>query len=114
MSVLAEQVAAELVAEEIGLELLFPLSVSPLDARPLHESVTRTGKLVVVEEGTANFDLASEVVARAVEGYRGAGRLRVRRISAQPRPIPNALQLELAVLPSAESLREACLELYDE
>ena len=114
MSVLAEQVAAELVAEEVGLELLFPLSVSPFDARPLHESVARTGKLVVVEEGTAHFDLASEVVARAVEGYRGAGRLRVRRISAQPRPIPSALPLELAVLPSAESLRGVCLELYDE
>jgi len=114
MSVLAEQVAAELVAEEIGLELLFPLSVSPFDARPLHESVTRTGKLAVIEEGTAHFDLASEVVASAVEGYRGARRLRVRRISAQPRPIPSALPLELAVLPSAESLRKACLELYDE
>jgi len=114
MSLLAEQVAAELAAEEIYLELLFPLSVSPLDARPLQESVTRTGKLVVVEEGTAHFDLASEVVARALEGYRGAGCLRVRRIAAQPRPIPSALELELAVLPSAASLREACLELYDE
>jgi len=114
MSLLAEQVASELVAEEIGLELLFPLSVSPFDARPLHESIARTGKLVVVEEGTAHFDLASEVVARAVEGYRGASRLRVRRIAAQPRPIPSALTLELAVLPSAASLRTACLELYDE
>jgi 2-oxoisovalerate dehydrogenase E1 component len=114
MSLLAEQVAAELVAEEIGVELLFPLSVSPFDARPLQESVARTGKLVVVEEGAAHFDLASEVVARAVEGYRGTGCLRVRRIAAQPRPIPSALALELAVLPSTASLRAACLELYDE
>jgi 2-oxoisovalerate dehydrogenase E1 component len=114
MSLLAEQVAAELVAEEVGLELVFPLCVSPLDARPLHESVGRTGRLLVVEEGTAHFDLASEVVATAVEGYRGAGRLRVRRIAAQPRPIPSALPLELAVLPSAAALRAACLELYDE
>jgi 2-oxoisovalerate dehydrogenase E1 component len=114
MSLLAEQVAAELVAEEIGLDVLLPLSVSPFDARPLHESVTRTGKLVVVEEGTAHFDLASEVVARAVEGYGGAGPLRVRRVAAQPRPIPSALELELAVLPSAAALRDACLELYDE
>ncbi len=114
MSLLAEQVAAELVAEEISLEMLFPLSVSPFDARPLQESVARTGKLVVVEEGTAHFDLASEIVARAVEGYRGTDSLRVRRIAAQPRPIPSALKLELAVLPSAASLRAACLELYDE
>jgi pyruvate/2-oxoglutarate/acetoin dehydrogenase E1 component len=107
-------VAAELVAEEVGLELLFPLSVSPLDARPLQESVARTGKLVVVEEGTAHFDLASEVVARAVESYRGAGRLRVRRVAAEARPIPSALELELEVLPSVASLRVACLELFDE
>ena len=39
MSLLAEQVAAELAAEEIGVELVFPLSVSPFDVRPLHESV---------------------------------------------------------------------------
>jgi 2-oxoisovalerate dehydrogenase E1 component len=114
MNLLAEQVAAELFAEEVSLELVFPLCVSPFDARPLHESVARTGRLVVVEEGTAHFDLASEVVATAVEGYRGAGRLRVRRIAAEARPIPSALPLELAVLPSAAAVRAACLELYDE
>lgn len=114
MSVLAEQVAAELLAEEVMLELLFPLSVSPFDARPLQESLARTGKLVVVEEGTAHFDLGSEVVASALESYRGAQRLRVRRVAARPQPIPSAPSLELAVLPSATALRDACLELYDE
>jgi len=114
MSLLAEQIAAELVAEEIALELLFPLSVSPLDLRPLHESVNRTGKLVVIEEGSAQFDLSSEVLAAAVEAYRGSSCLRVRRIAAQPRPIPSALALELEVLPSAAQLRTACLELFDE
>jgi pyruvate/2-oxoglutarate/acetoin dehydrogenase E1 component len=94
--------------------LLFPLSVSPLDLRPLHESVNRTGKLVVIEEGSAQFDLSSEVLAAAVEGYRGNGCLRVRRIAAQPRPIPSALALELEVLPSTAQLRTACVELFDE
>jgi pyruvate dehydrogenase E1 component beta subunit len=114
MSLLAEQVAAELVAEEIGLELVFPLSVSPLDARPVLDSVSRTGKLVVIEEGSAHFDLASEVIATAVEGYRGPRCIRVRRIGAQPRPIPSALELELDVLPRAAALKAVCLELYDE
>jgi pyruvate/2-oxoglutarate/acetoin dehydrogenase E1 component len=114
MSVLAEQVAAELAAEEIGLEVLLPLSVSPLDAQPVRDSVARTGKLVVVEEGAAHFDLASEVIASAVEGYAGARPLRARRVAAKPRAIPSALALELDVLPSAAALRDACLELYDE
>lgn len=120
MTLLAEQVAAELAAEEIGLELLFPLAVSPLDARPIQDSVRRTGKLVVIEEGAAHFDLASEVVAAAAEGYgagakrTGAGGLQVRRIAAAARPIPSALPLEVEVLPSAVALKAACLELYDE
>jgi 2-oxoisovalerate dehydrogenase E1 component len=114
MSIIAEQVAAELAAEEIGLEIVLPLSVSPLDVRPVQESVARTGKLIVIEEGAAHFDLASEVIAAATEGYRGSRRLHVRRIAAHPRPIPNALALELAVLPSTAAVRDACLELYDE
>jgi len=114
MSLLAEQAAAELAAEEIALELLFPLAVSPLDARPIQESVRRTGKLVVVEEGAAHFDLASEVIAAAAEGLGPAGKLRVRRIAAAARPIPSALPLELETLPSVARLKAACLELYDE
>ena len=114
MSTIAEQVAAELQAEEIAAEIVLPLSVSPFDARPVLESVARTGKLLVVEEGAAHFDLASEVIAAAAQGYDGDGRLHVRRIAARPRPIPNALPLELDCLPSAATLRAACLELYDE
>jgi 2-oxoisovalerate dehydrogenase E1 component len=114
MSTLAEQVAAELQAEEIVIEIVLPLSVSPFDARPLLESVARTGRLVVIEEGAAHFDLASEVIAAAAQRYRGASRLRVRRVAARPQPIPNALPLELDCLPSVATLRAACLELYDE
>ena len=114
MSLLAEQVAARLAAEEIGLELLFPLGVSPLDPRPIQESVRRTGKLVVIEEGAAHFDLGAEVVAAAAEAAGKVGTFRVRRIAAAPRPIPSALPLEVEVLPSAAALEAACLELYDE
>jgi pyruvate/2-oxoglutarate/acetoin dehydrogenase E1 component len=98
----------------VNVEILLPLSVSPFDVRPVLESVARTGKLVVVEEGAAHFDLGSEVIAAVAEAYRGKNRLQVRRVAAKPTPIPSALALELEVLPSAAALRAACLELYDE
>jgi 2-oxoisovalerate dehydrogenase E1 component len=113
MSVVAEQVAGELLAEEIQLDILLPLSVSPFDARPVVESAARTRKLVVIEEGAAHFDLAGEVIAAAAQACGAAG-LHVRRVAARPRPIPSALALELEVLPNADALRAACLELYDE
>jgi 2-oxoisovalerate dehydrogenase E1 component len=114
MSRVAEEVVAELHADEVNVEILLPLSVSPLDMRPVLESVARTGKRVVVEEGARHFDLGSEVIAAVAEDYRGSNHLRVRRVAAKPRPIPSALALELEVLPSAAALRTACLELYDE
>ncbi len=58
MSVIAERVAARLAKEEeIYLELVMPLEVSPLDSDPILESVARTGKVLVIEEGTSGFDL---------------------------------------------------------
>jgi 2-oxoisovalerate dehydrogenase E1 component len=113
-SIMAEQVAAELIEEEVNVEIVLPLRVFPFDVRAVAESVERTRRLVVIEEGAAGFDLGSEVIAATVQAYRGDGRLRVKRVAAKPQPIPSALPLEQAVLPSASALRSACLEIYDE
>ena len=115
MSVIAERVAARLAEEEeIYLELVMLLEVSPLDSDPILESGDCTGKVLVIEEGTSGFDLASEVISRVSLAYRGERRLRVRRIGALAMPIPSAIELERAVLPSDDSVRSACLELFDE
>jgi 2-oxoisovalerate dehydrogenase E1 component len=115
MSVLAERAAARLAVEdEVSTELIFPLEVSPFDVEPILESVARTGKLVVVEEGAAGFDLASEVITAVSLGWRGPTRLRARRVAARPIPIPNATPLEQAALPSEADIVNACLDLFDE
>jgi 2-oxoisovalerate dehydrogenase E1 component len=113
MSQLAEKALAQLAREEVYAELVLPLQVSPLDPQHILESVARTGKLVIVEEGTAGFDLASEVIASVVAGYRDRRRLQVRRIAARPEPIPSAIDLEQQVLPSERDVVAACLELFD-
>ena len=60
MSVLAERAAAQLRdEEEIEVELIFPLQVSPFNPHVVLDSVARTGKLLVVEEGAAGFDLGA-------------------------------------------------------
>jgi 2-oxoisovalerate dehydrogenase E1 component len=115
MSVLAEQAAARLdVEEEVYAELIFPLEVWPLDVHAIAQSVARTRKLLVVEEGASGFDLASEVIAAVSSGYAGSERLYFRRLAAAPIPIPSALLLEQQVLPSVDDVIEASLELFDE
>ena len=114
MSVLAEQALAELAhEEEILIELVLPLSVWPLDTARIVQSVARTGRLLVVEEGAAGFDLGSEVIAAVAVSSRRTGGLACRRIAAQPVPIPSGPELERAVLPQVAAIRSACLELFD-
>lgn len=114
MSGLAERVAATLDdQEEIVADLIFPLCVSPLGIDAIRQSVARTGRLMVVEEGAGSFDLASEVMASVAVDYRGAAALHMRRLGAYPAPIPSSMELERFVLPSERSLFEACVELFD-
>jgi 2-oxoisovalerate dehydrogenase E1 component len=114
MSVAVEKVAQDLAhSEEILLEVLLPLQVNPFDAAPVLESVRRTGRLLVVEEGAAGFDLASEVIAAVSIAWKGAQPLRIARVAARPVPIPSNAALELEVLPGEASIRAACLALYD-
>ena len=114
MSVLVEKVAEDLLhSEEVLLDILLPLQVAPFDVSPILDSVARTGRLLVVEEGAGGFDLASEVIASVSTAWRGDRSLRVARIAAQAVPIPSSSSLETEVLPSVASIREACLALYD-
>jgi len=114
MSVLAEQAAATLAEqEEIFTELLFPLQVWPLEVGPILESVAKTGRLLVVEEGTQGFDLAAEVIAQVALGLQGKRAVNVRRLAANSVPIPSALDLEKEVLPDEQDIIDLALELYD-
>jgi 2-oxoisovalerate dehydrogenase E1 component len=114
MSGLAERVAATLDdQEEIVADLIFPLCVSPLGIDAIRQSVARTARLMVVEEGAGSFDLASEVMASVAVDYRGTAALHMRRLGAYSSPIPSSMELERFVLPSERSLFEACVELFD-
>jgi 2-oxoisovalerate dehydrogenase E1 component len=114
MSVLVERAARTLAAqEEIRVEVVLPTRVWPLDLAPIAASTARTGRLLVVEEGTAGFDLASEVIASLLLEHRASAPRHVRKLAAAPTPIPSAVDLERAVLPQEADIVEACLGLFD-
>jgi 2-oxoisovalerate dehydrogenase E1 component len=114
MSVLAERAAARLQEqEEIAIELVFPLEVSPFDPQPVLDSVAKTRKLLVVEEGAAGFDLGAEVIAAASTAQGAVHPLHCRRVATRAIPIPSATTLEQQVLPDVDDIVTACLELFD-
>lgn len=109
-TVLPAMAAAErLKAEGISVEVIDLRSVVPLDVETVAKSVNRTGKLLVVDEDYLSFGLSAELITRVMES-----KVRVDhflRHAVPDVPIPGALSLENAVVPSEDSIFEAAKEL---
>ncbi|MBX9622820.1 MAG: hypothetical protein K2X82_03310 [Gemmataceae bacterium] len=105
----AEAAAASLFDEdEVAAEVICPLQLYPFDPRPLVESVRRTGRLVVVEEGQAFAGFGAEAIAAVVEQV--GRRVAVRRVGPPAAPIPACGPLEKAWLPTAPAVVRAARE----
>lgn len=110
MSYLLAPLLARLVEEEIRVLACLPGCLSPLDEAPLLDAARATGRVVVVEENSADFGWGAEVAARIYDACYAQLRAPVRRLGAAPTVIPAAKSLEDAALVSEESLLSAIME----
>jgi pyruvate/2-oxoglutarate/acetoin dehydrogenase E1 component len=94
--------AADALEGEISVEVFDPRSILPFDWEMLGASLAKTGRLVVFDDGNKTCGLAAEVIATAVEEF--DLQTRPRRVTRADAPIPFAVDLELALLPSYEQL----------
>jgi 2-oxoisovalerate dehydrogenase E1 component len=85
-------------------ELIAPTALNPFDPRPVLESTARTGRLVVVEEGSISAGFGAEAIA-TIEELAG-DRIVCARLGSYPMPPPSAPALEAEVLPSFARLIE--------
>jgi pyruvate/2-oxoglutarate/acetoin dehydrogenase E1 component len=105
---LALQGARQLAREGIELEVVDPRTLKPLDIDTIAESVGKTGRLIVLNEGARAGGFASEVVARTLD-HVGISELKATplRVTAKDTPIPYSASLEREVLPSLDDLLAA-------
>jgi 2-oxoisovalerate dehydrogenase E1 component len=78
-------------------ELIVLTKVSPLDRSAILQSVEKTKKLLIVEEGSAEGGIGSEVIASVVESMNE--KIKAKRIAGMAVPIPSVKSLENIVLP---------------
>lgn len=110
MAEVAEQAARELLfLEEIFCELVVPSSLSPLQIAPILDSLQRTGRMVVCEEGTKTAGWAAEVMAEIVPQAFHLLRAAPRRVAALDVPIAGTKVLEDASLPQVRDIVAAAL-----
>jgi pyruvate dehydrogenase E1 component beta subunit len=104
--------AAEHLAERgVETEVVDLRSLRPLDVDTILESVAKTHRLVVVDEGWRTGSLAGEIGMQVVE--RGFDLLdwQPARVCSAEVPMPYAKHLEDAALPSAERIAAAVEEM---
>jgi pyruvate/2-oxoglutarate/acetoin dehydrogenase E1 component len=107
----ALQVAEELSREGIALEVVDLRTLVPLDEETVLDSVRRTNRVVVASEANRTCGFAAEVAARITEQAFKWLDAPVVRVTAADVPTPFAPTLEQEVLPSAQRLKAAVLEL---
>lgn len=100
--------AAETLASEgIEAEVIDLRVLRPLDTTTLMESVTRTRRVVIVDEGWRSGSLSAEVAMRIMEEAFFELDAPIRRVCSREVPIPYAAHLEQAALPQAETIAAA-------
>jgi pyruvate dehydrogenase E1 component beta subunit len=96
-----------LAAEKFGIELIDPRTTSPLDEQTILESVERTGRVVIVDEGHPRCGVAGDVAALIASRAFHALKAPIELVTAPHSPVPFAPTLEKAYLPNAEKVAAA-------
>lgn len=98
------EAAERLSTEGVSAEVIDLRVLRPLDEATVVDSVRRTHRAVVVDEGWRSGSFAAEVTARLVERAFYELDAPVERVCTAEVPIPYARHLELAALPQAETI----------
>lgn len=103
--------AAELDALGISAEVVDPRTTWPLDRETIVESVKKTSRAIVVDEGYEQYGVTAELAAVIAEGAFYYLDAPVKRLGAMNVPIPFSPPLEDATVPSEAAIVELARKL---
>jgi pyruvate/2-oxoglutarate/acetoin dehydrogenase E1 component len=103
----ALQVAGDLAQEGISVEVVDPRTLVPLDEEAILSSVAKTNRLVIVHEAVKRGGFGGEIAALVSEKGLDLLDAPIVRVGARNVPMPYNDKLELATIPSRESITAA-------
>jgi pyruvate dehydrogenase E1 component beta subunit len=101
------EAAEALASEGVSAEVVDLRVLRPLDMATVLDSVSRTHRLVVVDENWRTLSMAAEVCAQVAEDAFYDLDAPVQRVCSAEVPMPYARHLELAALPSVDRVLAA-------
>jgi pyruvate dehydrogenase E1 component beta subunit len=96
--------ASKLSEDGIQAEVIDPRTLVPLDSQTLIDSVKKTSRCIVVDQGYQSFGVTAEIAALVAEQAFYALDVPVRRLGAVDVPIPFSPSLEDLTIPTVESI----------
>jgi len=107
-------VAGELAADGVSVEVVDPRTVAPLDMDTILASVHKTGRLLVVDETFQPCGIGAEIAAQVVD--RGFDDLDapIRRLNGAHAPTPYSPPLESAIVPNLQTIAQSIRDLLAE
>ena len=94
---------AKAVAEQtaISIEIVDPITISPLDIETLAASAKKTGRVLILTEAVTRSGISGEILAQLVEaGFRGP----VKRLGGHFMPVSAAKSVELSQVPTVAEI----------
>jgi pyruvate dehydrogenase E1 component beta subunit len=110
MVTVALKAAEALAADGISCEVIDPRTLRPLDDAPLLESVRKTNRCVILEEGWPYAGVGAQIAYQIQQAVFGDLDAPVTRVTGIDVPMPYAKNLEHMVMPSPARLIAAVRE----
>lgn len=105
MTIEALHAAELLAADEIEAEVIDIRTLKPLDVSPILESVRKTGRLIVADNGWKTGGFGAEIVAQVVEEVLGELKSPPRRVALPDCPTPTSRALTKYYYPRSAHIK---------
>ncbi len=113
---LVECLRARAYLESAGIqaEVIDPIWLSPLDIGTILDSVRKTGRLCVVDNGWTACGAGAEIISQVMERLQGEKKIAVRRMGYAPVTCPPTPVLENLYYPNARTIASAAYDLVND
>lgn len=102
----AKEAADELAKEGIDVEVIDLRTVVPLDRQTIIDSVKKTGRLLIVDEGYINFGVGAEIGMSVMNEIFYDLDMPIVRMGTASVPIPFSPALEFPIIPDSKKIYE--------
>ncbi|MBI3851664.1 MAG: dehydrogenase [Verrucomicrobia bacterium] len=108
-----ECLRAQRYLETVGIhaEVIDPIWLSPLDTETVFESVRKTKRLVIVDNGWTTCGASAEIAARVAQHFEGDLDIRIRRLGFAPVTCPTTPTLEAHFYPNPRNIASVAYNL---